>query len=139
MEINRTLKASVVVGLVCFGVSSPSVAGTYYKCKSGFQFQTTSDAARCYKPARNTYKAPNACGNVTVPGANVSVGHFLQRDYQGNADKCVGTFKVGPMKNTNVLALACPNGYRLEVRDGADRCKKRIGAKVEAASVKVSR
>ena len=121
------------------GFSVPSFAATYYSCQSGYNFQVNNNAARCYKPSTTVTANPLACGNVTIPGINQSVGHFLRRDYQGNADKCVGTFKVGPVTNTNALDLGCPSGYTLQVKSGADTCRKTIAASTKAPTQQVNR
>ena len=121
------------------GVSSKAHAATYYKCESGYKFQVNGKAARCYKAASKDYTAPLKCKNVTIPAVNRSIGHFLKRDHAGNRDKCVGTFKIGPVTNTNVLDLSCRHGYQLEVRKGKDRCFKTIKAKAVAPTKRVNR
>jgi hypothetical protein len=86
-----------------------------------------------------TYKSPNKCLNVRVPIINKSIGHYLRKDHKGKSDKCVGTFKVAGVTNHNVVDLACPHGYGLEVKNGTDRCKKSVPAVAKAPSVRVSR
>ena len=136
---NARLYFSLAAVLLLGAFSAPGFSATYYACDSGYTFQVQNNAARCFKAASWSYKSPLACGNVTVPVINRSIGHFLKKDHQGNADKCVGTFKVGPVTNSNVLDLACPAGYGLEVRAGADRCRKRIEAVAKAPNRKVNR
>lgn len=120
-------------------VSSKAQAATYFKCEAGYTFQVSGSAARCFKAATVQSRAPIACKNVTIPGINKSVGHFLKKDYQGNRDKCVGTFKVGPVTNTSVLDLACRHPYALRVRNGTDRCTKNLPAKALAPVKRVQR
>ncbi len=139
MKLSALIKLSIASAALVFTFTLPAHAATYYKCKSGYNFETKSGAARCYKAASASYKSPLACGNVTIPVINKSVGHFLKKDHQGKADKCVGTFKVGFNQQTSALDLACPAGYSLEIRSGADRCKKSIPASVRAPEVKVNK
>lgn len=130
-----SLYSVLIVLLVSAGTSTISVkaqAATYFKCESGYTFQVSGSSARCYKAASRGYTAPLACANVVVPVINKSVGHFLDKDFDRNKDKCVGTFKIGPVTNTNVLDLVCRRGYSLEVRRGTDRCFKNISAKALA-------
>lgn len=121
------------------GFAAPSFSATYYSCDNGYNFQINNNAARCYRPATTQSASPLPCGNVLIPVINRSVGHFLRRDFQGNADKCVGTFKVGPVTNTNALDLACPAGYTLRINRGADTCRKTVAAQTKAPTRQVNR
>lgn len=132
--------AIVILGFLSASYSAPVYSATYFKCVNGYSFETNgNNAARCFKAAKKEYKSPSKCANVHIPVINKSIGHFLKKDYQGNKDKCVGKFKVGPVSNENAVDLMCPSGFRLEVRRGTDRCFKSIPAKAIAPSVSVNR
>ncbi|MGI1678910.1 MAG: hypothetical protein K6L75_09275 [Cellvibrionaceae bacterium] len=135
----KSLYLTLSTFLLAGSFSMQSSAATYFSCDSGYQFQVKNGAARCYKASKVLTKKPLACGNVFIPIINKSIGHFLRKDHQGRADKCVGTFKVGPVSNSNALDLACPAGYKLKVVSGADRCEKRVRAKAVAPTRQVSR
>ncbi|MGH1471508.1 MAG: hypothetical protein ACRBCS_09960 [Cellvibrionaceae bacterium] len=139
LKASKTFYLTLSAFLLAGSFSMQSSAATYFACDSGYQFQVKNGAARCYKASKMLTKKPLACGNVFIPIINKSIGHFLRKDYQGRADKCVGTFKVGPVTNSNALDLACPSGYRLKVVRGADRCEKRVPAKAVAPTRRVSR
>lgn len=131
---------TLLTGFLFFSFSSETQARAYFKCSSGYSFQTNgNDSARCFKAAENEYKSPNTCGNVNIPVINKSIGHFLKKDHAGKADKCVGQYKIGPVTNVSVIDLSCPMGYGLEVNKGTDQCKKVIPAKAIAPTVRVNR
>ncbi len=125
--------------LLIGGFSTNTMAAAYWGCNGGYNFQVNNNAARCYKQSSVVYADPLPCGNITIPAINQSIGHFFRRDYQRTADKCVGTFKIGPVSNTNAVDLACPVGYSLEVRSGNDRCRKTVPADVKAPTTQVNR
>ena len=136
MGFNKLLLLILVVGCLLCSYSSPSFSANYFKCSAGYTFQTNgNDSARCFKPEGKEYRRPNSCPKTHVPIINKSVGHFLKKNHQGIADKCVGKFKVGSVSNENVLDLTCPAGYLLEIRSGVDRCSKTIKAKAISPSV----
>ena len=140
MKIISIITLTLVTAVFLLSYSAPSYSASFYKCPISYSFQTNgNDSARCFKAERKNFRAPKKCPNVHIPVINKSIGHFLKIDYQGNSDKCVGTFKVGPVSNSNAIALGCPTGYRLEVRRGAERCYKTIPAKSIAPSKRVTR
>lgn len=140
MKITSLITLVLVTGVYLLGYSSPSYSANYYKCSSGYKFQTNgNDSARCFKAAKMTYKSPNKCLSIRVPIINKSIGHYLRKDHEGKSDKCVGTFKVAGITNHNVVDLVCPHGYGLEVKNGTDRCKKAVPAASKAPSVRVNR
>ncbi|MGJ8679241.1 hypothetical protein [Paraglaciecola sp.] len=139
--MTRPIYSAVVfiTGCVLFCYSSSVDAATFYKCSSGYSFETNhNDSARCYKPATKQYKSPLKCADVRVPVANKSISHFLIKDYRDYADKCVGKFKAGSIVNENSVELTCPQNYKLEIRRGTDRCFKAVPAKAIAPSVRVN-
>jgi hypothetical protein len=140
MKITSLITLTLVTGLFLLSYSAPSFSASFYKCQNGYSFQTNgNNSARCFKAASKIYKSPNKCANVYISILKKSVGHFLKTDHDGKADKCVGTFKMGPITNTNAAPLACSTGYGLEVRNGADRCYKNVPAESKAPSTRVSR
>ena len=140
MKIFTLISLTLVTGAFLLGYSSPSYSATFFKCQSGYSFETNrNNSARCFKAASKKYKQPLRCPNKTIPIINKSIGHFLRKDYQGNADKCVGQFKVGPISNVSVLDMVCPSGYRLLVKSRSDRCSKNVKAQAIKPSVRVTR
>mgnify|MGYP000382924218 CR=1 FL=1 len=138
-QSTKTLYLALTALVLVGSYSSSSSAATYYSCDSGYEFQVSNGAARCFRAESFLSKSPDACGNATIPLVNQSVGHFYRKNYQGNRDKCVGTFKVGPVTNTNVLDLSCTPGYSLKVSSGKDRCERRIPPKAVAPTRSVNR
>jgi hypothetical protein len=140
MKTISLITLTLVTGLFLLSYSAPSYSASFYKCQRGYSFETNgNDSARCFKPARKIYKSPKKCANVYVAILKKSVGHFLKTDHEGKADKCVGTFKLGPVTNSNVVPLACASGYGMEVKNGADRCVKIAPAESKTPNRKVSR
>lgn len=122
------IRAYVVAAVISasFGLSVSDVgAETYYTCRSGFDFQTSGDAARCYQAGRVETGAVRPC----LPGQR------FQIDYNRNRDMCytgIGTAALS-------APPGCPNGWRLTVRNGADRCERRLNPQVEAPTRAVNR
>lgn len=140
MKILTLISLTLVTAAFLLGYSSPSYSATFYQCSSGYTFETNrNNSARCFKAASKTYRQAVRCPNKRIPIINKSIGHFLRKDYQGNADKCVGQFKVGPISNVSVLDMVCPSGYRLLTKSGSDRCYKNVRAEAIKPSVRVSR
>lgn len=132
MKMNKR-KISLSTIRLIFGalvvMSYTANADTYFACSSGYTFQSKNNAARCYKPATYKITRLKPCPSVYIPVVNKKIGHFYKKDYQGKKDMCVGTFKVGPVTNTNALETACPSGYSKQIRSGRDRCRKPMPAK----------
>jgi len=128
----------IIAGLFLSQIQT-ATAATYYKCMSGYNFQTVSDAARCYKPQSTSYKSLNRCASVHIPIANKSIGHFYKKNHQGNKDMCVGTFKIAGITNTNAVEITCPSGYAKQILSGKDRCRKTIPSKVKAPDIRVNK
>jgi len=139
LKVKTVIATVVSIGLLSSMVSMPAYSATYFECKPGYTFQTKGKASRCFKAGKDLFKSPNACVSVTIPVINRSVGHFLKKDHAGRADKCVGTYKVGPIRETSAVDLSCPSGYKLDVRQGADRCKKRIRAEAIPADKRTNK
>lgn len=129
----------LLAGLITTQISSASAA-TFYKCGSNFNFETNGDAARCYKPAGwSTHPVNTKCAAIHIPIINKSIGHFYRKNYQGNKDMCVGTFKVAGVTNTNTVEIGCPAGYSKQIRSGTDVCRKPTKAEVKAPGVRIQR
>ncbi|GAC18233.1 hypothetical protein [Paraglaciecola arctica] len=141
MKITSLITLALVTGMLLLSYSPPShSADTFWGCGNGWSFETKhNSSARCFKAAGKTYKSPKKCASVYIPILKKSVGHFLKTDHDGKADKCVGTFKLGPMTNSNVVPLACATGYGMEVKNGADRCVKPVPAESRAPSMRIGR
>lgn len=140
MKITPLVTLTLLTGLYLLSYSAPSYSASFYGCLNGYSFETNgNNSARCFKAASKRYKSPKKCASVFIPILKKSVGHFLKTDHEGKADKCVGTFKLGPITNTNDVPLTCSTGYGVEVKNGADRCVKTIPAVSKAPHRKVSR
>jgi hypothetical protein len=140
MKIISLITLTLVTGVLLLSYSAPSYSASFYKCQNGYSFETNrNNSARCFKAASKSYKAPNKCANVYIPILKKSIGHFLKTDHDGKADRCVGIFKLGPVSNSNAVALACSTGYGLEVKKGTDRCYKNVAAESKAPRTRVSR
>ena len=124
MQTSRIILVLAVSGLAFLATPEAS-AETYYTCRSGFEFQTSGNAARCYQAGRLETGAVRRC----LPGQN------YQRDYNGNRDMCVTGFGTAAV----TAPPGCPNGWQLAPRNGQDRCERRLNAQVEAPTRAVNR
>jgi len=142
MKINKiftTSSLSIALLFVTAFHTTNLKARTYFGCPSGFTHQVDNNASRCFRASSKSVKPPNACMHIRIPVINKSIGHYLRKNKVGNADKCVGTFKIGPVTNENVVNLSCRRGYSLKINTGYDKCEKRIPPSAEKPSVRVVR
>lgn len=126
MQYKAAILGLATLSVCLIGVGHrPAEAATYYQCRNGWTFQTNGDAARCYRPGQTQVAAHNRC----LPGQQ------LRHDYQGRRDLCVTGFGTAVV----TAPPGCPNGYRLAVRTGQDRCERRTNAQIEAPTRSVQR
>ena len=124
--------------LVALGgaLATTASAARYYSCPSGYSFQTSSNAARCYKPATTQTASLLACPNVQTPAGSVGLFEAIDRLSTGR-DQCAAQ---NPIAGAISVDRKCPAGYTYRiVRPGRDRCEKRVTADVRSPSIAVER
>ena len=135
----RTLLVAAFAGVIALtatatagvGLARSATASKYYKCGSGYTFQTSGEAVRCYKPGREQTTELNPCGSMNVAGLNVPVPLYAKADHSGNTDYCAGQAGLpGVATNTVAVVRTCPVGYAKRVQSGRDICFKNIPADI---------
>jgi hypothetical protein len=126
--------AASLGALALMGAAAPAHAATYWTCEPGFVFQVDNNtAARCYKAQDTDYTAPIPCPRINTPLG--PLGAALREDVVGKNDACAtnvaGNIITGP--------LACNLGWTLEIREGADRCKRTTPSETRQPNRTVSR
>ena len=113
------------------GLARSATASKYYKCGSGYTFQSSGEAARCYKPGREELRELLPCGSMNVAGINVPVPLYPKADHSGNTDYCAGQAGLpGVATNTVAVVRSCPTGYVKRTQSGRDVCYRNIPAEV---------
>jgi hypothetical protein len=98
-------------------------AYAWWACPAGytptFQTRNNDTQVRCVRPEDE--KAHDACTMATHAG--MTVGTSIRRDYQQvNRDKCVGSVNGVDVIVVDPLCAGAGADYKLERRNGADRC-----------------
>ncbi len=128
MSLTRIVLASVLFfGTVAlFGPARPATAEAlagekYFGCPTGYTFQTSGSAARCYL-AGSTSSADIMC----------AFGTFKTIDqFNGGKDGC--------QSKTNIVSnYTCPNGFSPKVQPGPDMCTKAATPSIIAPAVEKS-
>lgn len=101
----------------------------FFRCDSGFTFETRNNAARCIKPASVETRPLENCPHIG------GVGLFPAVDRSGLRDMCAGT---NPVTGEVSVERACPGGYNKRIVRGPDRCERPLPAQVRAPSVSVN-
>jgi hypothetical protein len=134
------LTALASAGVASARTAEAPLADTYYGCSSGYSFQVSSGAARCYKPASERIQALVACTSYTVPGTTMQVGLFPKADHSGSTDYCAGQSALpGVVNNTFAFVRGCAEGWSKRVQPGTDICFKRVPESIIAPTVAVTR
>jgi hypothetical protein len=134
---NRSISVlSLMVALIAAAAFAPhasarttSASEPFWRCSSGYTFETSGSAVHCKKPLWTETKAYMNC----------AIGLTLKYDQVGNTDMCTGVTPLGavsiePACNpTDVLA-----GYTKRIVDGKDFCGKTHPAEIVAPSVVIS-
>lgn len=135
----RTLLVAAFAGAIALtatatasvGLARSATASKYFKCGSGYTFQSSGEAVRCYKPAREQHAELMPCGSMNVAGINVPVPLYAKADHSGNTDYCAGQAGLpGVATNTVAVVRTCPAGYAKRTQSGKDVCFKTIPAEV---------
>jgi len=128
MSLTRIVLASVLFfGTVAlFGPARPATAEAlagekYFGCPTGYTFQTSGSAARCYL-AGPASSADIMCGLGNVKAID---------QFNGGKDGCQSKLNV-------VSNYTCPNGFSPKVQPGPDVCTKAATPSIIAPAVEKS-
>jgi hypothetical protein len=136
MRNKSILVMPLLVAIVAGAVFAPrasartsSASEVYWRCSSGFAFETSGSAVHCKKPQWTETKAFMGC----------SIGLILKIDLVGSTDMCAGNTVAGVVS----LEPACyPSdvvvGFTKRRVDGKDYCGKLHPAEVIAPSQVIS-
>lgn len=102
----------------------------FYKCESGYAFETSGNAAHCKKPAYTDRRTLADC----------IVGLYPSADRIGSKDMCAAT---NPVSGEISVERACrptdlAAGYTKRIVAGVDYCGKLMPQQIEAPSRPVS-
>lgn len=106
-----------------------SYSEPFWRCSSGYAFETSGSAVHCKKPSWTETRAYMSC----------AIGLTLKYDQVGNTDMCTGITPLGavsvePACNpTDVLG-----GFTKRIVDGKDFCGKTHAAEIVAPSIVIS-
>lgn len=125
-----------IVAALSIGVSRPSdatasptaTAEVYWRCASGFAFETSGSAVHCKKPSWTETKPFMACGFPTAT---------LKIDLVGQTDMCAGV--VGTTVSTEPMCYPTDvvNGFTKRRVDGKDFCGKPHPAEIVAPNQQI--
>ena len=128
--------AAVAVAFAAGTMSAESVtartaaAEMFWKCPSGFAFETNGSAAHCKKPAYVDHKPLGKC----------PVGLYIYADRIGTKDMCAAT---NPVTGEIGVERGCVStdlvlGYTKRIVAGTDYCGKTMPAAFQPPTVAVS-
>jgi hypothetical protein len=105
----------------------------FYRCESGWTFESGTNAARCRRGGGVQTAAMLACPQATLPTGQ-RVGTAYRQDYNGQKDMCVtevpGAALIG-------LEIPCPVTYNKVIQVGRDTCVRPNPIEVKAPSIAV--
>jgi len=136
MRNKSILVTPLLVAIVAAAVFAPrasartsSLSEVYWKCSSGFAFETSGSAVHCKKPQ----------WTETKPFMGCSIGLILKIDLVGSTDMCAGNTVAGVVS----LEPACyPSdvvvGFTKRHVDGKDFCGKTHPSQIVAPSLAIT-
>lgn len=144
-NLNKPLLLVCALQFIFLACSINANNQTYFACKTGFQFETNKNAARCIQQKRLTYRSPLACDQLGDKKAKF----ILAIDKIGQKDMCVTypsitsqrlakhrsienglkltpdpTRQVNAGQRLSSFSPKCQNGFKLQARQGKDACGK---------------
>lgn len=126
-----------IVAALSIGVSRPSdatasptaTAEVYWRCASGFAFETSGSAVHCKKPSWTETKPFMACGFPTAT---------LKIDLVGTTDMCAGSVGVTVSAEPSCYPTDIAAGFTKRIVSGKDFCGKPHPAEIVAPSQQVT-
>lgn len=126
-----------IVAALSIGVSRPSdatasptaTAEVYWRCASGFAFETSGSAVHCKKPSWTETKPFMACAFPTAT---------LKIDLVGTTDMCAGNVGVTVSTEPSCYPADIVAGFTKRKVDGKDFCGKPHPAEIVAPNQLVS-
>jgi hypothetical protein len=106
---------------------------TYYRCESGWTFETGTNAARCKRGGGLIRRSMLACPQATLPTGH-KVGTAFRQNYNGQKDMCVTEI---PGAALVALEIPCPPAFNKAVQAGRDDCVQPNPIQVKPPSVAV--
>lgn len=117
MKKNGLINLSSCLGGLLLLIAPLSQSFAWWACPSNnetLQVRTNVNPNR----VRCLHRILSSCPRVAVPGVNTQVGTRRATDRVGNRDRCV-------VYNTTInIPPSCPPLYRLQIRNGVDRCQR---------------
>lgn len=134
LSTTMALAVLLAAGAATSTSAAPDLTGVaadrFYRCPSGFAFESRQGAARCHKPA----------GQITRTLADCIVGLYPVTDRVGNKDMCAGT---NPVTGEVSVERGCKaddlaNGFTKRIVAGKDFCAKATPEEVQPPTVAVT-
>lgn len=118
-----TAFAGLVLATGLMALPVETAHAQWFRCQSAqYNLETTSNRARCIKPASKVRVQPDA---------GCPLGTTLAQDHSGNIDFCIPvTGTVGPKP----FSAKCGPGQEVERRNGRDRCHNTTPADIKPVS-----
>ena len=136
-----SLATLVPIAILAIGVSGPSNATasttaaveSWWRCPSGYAFETSGSAVHCKKPAWTETKPVVPC---LVPTPDFKL------DYSGNTDVCAGSASMGVSVTVTAPLNCYPTdvaaGFTKRIVSGRDFCGKNHPTEIIAPNRQVS-
>jgi hypothetical protein len=109
--------------------STPTIGENFWRCPSGFAFETSGSAVHCKKPSWTETKPFMACVLATPT---------LKIDLVGETDMCAGNVGVTVSAEPSCYPIDIANGYTKRHVSGKDFCGKPHPAEVIAPNQLIS-
>jgi len=136
MSFIKVAGAVIATAVVFTVFSAPASAArslfaeSYWRCPSGFAFETNGSAVHCKKPSYTVTKALAPC----------TIGLYAAMDRVGNKDMCAAT---NPISGEIGIERACAitdvaAGYSKRIVDGLDYCARTLPAEIQAPNMEIT-